>query len=137
MAQYSATVRDEKTQEAVRLRAMQWSWNKIGKELGITDHTAKKWVEDEHARRAEHRGLDKEKHLAVYDAIQKEAWENVDNPELYPSVRIGYLNTIKAAEDSKVKITGAESPMKYEHKDTTEYEVVWDDLADEIARESD
>jgi hypothetical protein len=132
MAQYATAIRDELTQQAVLLRAKQYSWNKIGKTLGINHTTAKKWVEDEHARRAEHRGIDKEKHLAVYNAVQKEAWANVDDPEIHATHRIGYLNTIKGAEDSKVKITGAEAPVKVEHKDTTEYVVTWDDLAEDL-----
>jgi hypothetical protein len=140
MPQYAAALRDEKTQEAVLLRARQWSWNKIAKQLGVDNHTAKKWVEDEYARRAEYRVVDKEAHLAVYNAIQKKAWEDYEDTKKtdkpMDAVRIGYLNVIKGAEDSKVRITGAESPMKFEHKDVTEYTVVWDDL-DEITVESD
>jgi hypothetical protein len=122
--QYSQAVRDEKTQEAVELRAKQWSWNRIGQEIGVAHHTAKKWVEDEHARRAEHRGVDKEAHLAVYDAVQKAAWEAFHDTHAGSLNRSGYLNTIKAAEDSKAKITGAEAPLKFQHIDE-EYDVVF------------
>lgn len=126
MPSYSAADRMEKTQIAVELRAKQWSFNAIAQEIGVTHPTAKKWVEDEHARRAEHRGDDREKHLAVYDAIQAAAWEAFDNTSSASLNRSGYLNTIKAAEDSKARITGAEAPKKYQHVDDT-FEIVFDD----------
>lgn len=126
MPQYAAATRHEKTQEAVKLRAHQLSYYAIAKRIGVTQPTAKKWVEDEHARRSEHRGIDKEAHLAVYDAIQEAAWEAFENTSSQSLNRSGYLNTIKAAEDSKAKITGAEAPKKIQHVDET-FEIVFDD----------
>lgn len=126
MPSYAAADRDEKTARAVELRARQWSFNRIAEDLGVHHDTAKKWVENEHARRAEHRGVDKESHLAVYDAIQVAAWDAFFDTHEGSLNRSGYLNTIKAAEDSKAKITGAEAPLKYQ-KIEEEYEVVFED----------
>ena len=126
MPSYSAADRDEMTARAVELRARQWSFNRIALDLGVHHDTAKKWVENEHARRSEHRGVDKESHLAVYDAIQAAAWEAFENTSSSSLNRSGYLNTIKSAEDSKAKITGAEAPIK--HQDVTDtFEIVFDD----------
>ena len=123
---YSVAERHEKSQRAVELRAKQWSFDAIAQEIGVTRNTATTWIENELARRAEHRGEDTERHLAVYDAIQREAWDGYkDAPPSSPH-RSGYLNTIKAAEDSKVRITGAEAPRKYQQVDDT-FEIVFDD----------
>jgi hypothetical protein len=123
----------ELTAQAVELRAKNLSFNAIARELGITHPTAKKWIEDEYARRSEHRELDREKHLAVYEAIQSAAWAAFQDTNSASLNRSGYLNTIKAAEDSKVKITGAEAPHKYQDVTEESYEIVFDD--DEIPTE--
>lgn len=126
-AQLTPVQREEKAIEAVALSAKGMPDTLIAKELDISRHTVKRLRENEYAKRAEHRDQDKERHLAVYDAIQKAAWERfaeTDNRSLNAS---GYLNTIKAAEDSKVKITGAAAPEKIQLTEQ-EYEVIWDDI---------
>jgi orotate phosphoribosyltransferase-like protein len=127
--------REDKAQQAVELSARGMSYSSIARQLRINWKTARKLVDDELAKRAEHRGQDTERHLAVYDAIQQAAWERfqqTDNRSLNAS---GYLNTIKAAEDSKAKITGAEAPIKIQDVDE-DYEVVWDDAGDSLTAES-
>lgn len=124
--QYSAADRAEITDKAVELRAKGLSFRAIGRELGPNHITIETWLENEYARRSEHRGIDKEKHLATFDTIQKEAWDGYASAPASSPHRIGYLNTIKAAEDSKVKITGAEAPKKYQNVDDT-FEIVFDD----------
>ena len=116
MGRMTKAEREEKAQEAVELSARGFSYRAVASRIGVNWKTAKKLIEDELAVRAEGRDQDKERHLAVYDAIQRAAWERfreTDNRSLNSS---GYLNTIKAAEDSKVKITGAEAPSKSESK---------------------
>lgn len=126
--------REEKAYQAVELSARGASYQAIADELEVNWKTAKKLVDDELASRGEHREQDKERHLAVYDAIQQAAWERfreTDNRSLNAS---GYLNTIKSAEDSKLKVTGAEAPRKFQHRrepSRTENEAM--ELADEIA----
>ena len=126
--------REEKAQQAVELSARGLSYSAISRQLKVNWKTAKKLVKDELAIRAEHRDQDTERHLAVYDAVQQAAWERfvqTDNRSLNAS---GYLNTIKAAEDSKVKITGAEAPVKHQHqREPTKTEQEAAELADEIA----
>jgi hypothetical protein len=129
---YSVAERDEKSRHAVELRAKQWSLDAIAEEIGVTRKTVTTWIENELSRRAEHRGEDRERHLAVYDAIQKEAWDAFIGTDPRSLNRSGYLNTIKAAEDSKMKITGAEAPRKYQNVGE-DYEIVFDD--DEIPAE--
>jgi len=119
--------KDEKVCIAVELYAMQWSLRAIGRYLGITHRTAKKWIDNEHTQRSEHRGIDKEAHLAVYDAIQKSAWEAFKGTSKASMNRSQYLNTIKAAEDSKMKITGAEAPKKFQDVTEDTFEIVFDD----------
>lgn len=134
-ARMTKAEREEKAHEAVEMSARGASYQTIARALGVNWKTAKKLVIDELSKRSEHREQDKERHLAVYDAIQQAAWErfrDTDNRSLNAS---GYLNTIKAAEDSKTKITGAEAPRKFEHErrelSRTEQEAA--ELADEIA----
>ena len=103
VAQYSAADKADMTVKAVELYAKNYSFRAIGRELGITHPTAEKWIEDEYARRAEHREHDREKHLSVYDEIQSAAWEAFKSTGSGSLNRSGYLNTIKACEDSKVK----------------------------------
>lgn len=138
-AKLTPVEREEKATEAVALSARGMPDTLIAEELEISRNTVRRLRENEYAKRAEHRDQDKERHLAVYDAIQKAAWERfagTDNRSLNAS---GYLNTIKAAEDSKVKITGAEAPFKVQDVNV-EYEVVWNDddesFADTTGREA-
>lgn len=131
---YSVAEREKKTQKAIELYAKQHSFRAIGEELCASHNTIKKWIEDEFARRAEHRGLDKEAHLAVYDAIQKAAWEAFENTNERSLNRSGYLNTIKAAEDSKTRITGAEAPKKFQDVSEEPYLITFDD--DEVPTET-
>lgn len=133
MPQYSEKKRIELTAQAVELRARNMSFCAIAKELGITHPTAKKWIEDEYARRSEHREVDRERHLSVYEAIQSAAWAAFENTNSGSLNRSGYLNTIKAAEDSKVKITGAEAPFKFRDESEAPWDIVFDD--DEITAE--
>jgi hypothetical protein len=117
--------RDEAAQKAVALSAQGLSYQRIAASLEVTWKTARKLVADELAVRAEHREKDTERHLAVYDAIQEAAWERFEETDNRSLNSSGFLNTIKAAEDSKVKITGAEAPTRsdnrhqHEHHDFT------------------
>ena len=124
--------RAENAAVAVDLSARGYSYNRIADYLGVQWKTAKKLVDDELAKRSEHREIDKERHLAHYDAIQDAAWDAFRNTASTSLNRSGYLNTIKAAEDSKAKITGAEAPRKYQDV-TEDYEIVWGD-ADDVTR---
>lgn len=126
-AQLTPVEREEKAIEAVALSARGMPDTLIAEALEISRHTVKRLRENEYAKRAEHRDQDKERHLAVYDAIQKAAWERFAETGNRSMNASGYLNTIKAAEDSKVKITGAAAPEKIQLTET-EYEVVWDDI---------
>ena len=127
MAQYSAADKAEMTTKAIELYAKNYSFRAIGRELGITHPTAEKWIEDEYARRGEHCEHDREKHLSVYDEIQVAAWEAFKKTGSGSLNRSGYLNTIKACEDSKVKLTGAAAPIKYQHVDEDTFEITFDD----------
>lgn len=110
----SQVKRAELADKAVELSARGLSNLAIASDIGVNRHTVKKLIDDELASRAEHRANDKERHLAVYTVVQRAAWErfkNTDNRSINAS---GYLNTIRGAEDSKVKLTGAAPPQKLE-----------------------
>lgn len=134
MPVFSAEAKTELTERAVELRARQWSFQSIANELGMSRLTAAKWVHEEHARRSEHRADTTEQHLAVYDEVQKAAWDRLKELDSRSLNVAGLLNTIKAAEDSKTRITGAESPRKYQHIEET-FEIVFSDDADAISAE--
>ena len=123
--------KEELSARAVELHVKGYNFSEIGRQIEVDRRTAKKWVDDELARRSEHRTHDKEKAIATYEAVIAEAWarlEKLDNRSLNVS---GLLNSIRSAQDSINKITGAEAPQKYQ-KVEDEYEVVWDD-ADSFA----
>src|SRR5215208_2411365 len=92
--------REWKADVALDLSARGYSYTRIGQYLDINRLTAKSLIEDELAKRSEHREADKERHLAHYDAIQAAAWAAFRNTNEKSLNRSGYLNTIKAAEDS-------------------------------------
>lgn len=128
--------REWKADVALDLSARGFNYTRIAEHLDVSWTTAKKLVDDELAKRAEHRGVDKERHLAHYDAIQSAAWAAFRNTNEKSLNRSGYLNTIKAAEDSKAKITGAEAPIKTDNRhrhEPTATEREAKGLADEIA----
>lgn len=127
----SAIEREEKSLEAVVLSAKGWSDVAIGKHLGINRATVKRLRDSEYARREEHREHDKEKAIAVYEAIIFAAWERFKNTNNTSLNSAGFLNTIKAAQDSINRITGAESPIKIQDVDG-DWDVIWAD-ADEAA----
>lgn len=121
--------REEKADRAVVLSARGWSYREIADEMGHSKDTIGKWIKDEYSRRSEHRENDKEEAIAVYKEVIRAAWKrfkNTGNTSLNSS---GFLNTIKSAQDSINKITGAEAPIKVQDVDE-DYEVVWTD-ADE------
>lgn len=128
--------REEKSARAVDLSAKGWTNTDIAAEIGVTRKTVAAWIANELSRRAEHRENDKERAIAVYEAIIAEGWrrlENMDNRSLNVS---GVLNSIRGAQDSINKITGAEAPIKTDNRHThvpspTEREAR--ELADEIA----
>lgn len=127
----TAAERQEKADRAVELSAKGWSNSEIGADLGVHRHTVKKLIDDELAKRAEHREHEKEAAIAVYQAIIAEGWRRLaDLKDSRSHNASGFLNSIKAAQDSINKITGAEAPFKYHVEVDEEYEVVWDD-ADE------
>lgn len=100
--------------EAVAMSARGISYNQISKNLKVNRNTVSKLIEDELANRAEHREQDRERHLSVYDRIQQEAWALYDNcPDDRAQNKASALNTVLSAENSKVKITGAEAPKKW------------------------
>jgi predicted transcriptional regulator len=118
--------KEEKSARAVSLSARGWTYREIAEDLGHDKNTIGAWIKDEYARRAEHRDQDKEEAIAVYREVIRAAWERfavTNNASLNSS---GFLNTIKAAQDSINKITGAEAPIKFKDMDD-EVEVVWDD----------
>ena len=51
---------------------------------------------------------------AVYRKVQIESWKAANNIADKSMVKVSYLNTVKAAEDSIAKILGTEAPTKRE-----------------------
>lgn len=132
----TAAQRQEKADIAVGLSAKGWSNQKIAEELDVNRNTAGKLIKDELANRAEHRDNSKEKAIAVYEAVIAAAWQRFKNTGNMSLNSSGFLNTIKAAQDSINKVTGAEAPrqLRFQHRhepSRTEQEAA--ELADEIA----
>jgi predicted transcriptional regulator len=124
---YTKAQRDELTTEAVRLSCRGWSTPKIAEEIGVTEKTIRRWMDDEFSLRAEMRDQDKERAISRYEEIIRAAWERYDRIDDRSLNASGLLNTIRQAQESIDKITGAQAPKKLQISDA-EYEVVWDDL---------
>lgn len=127
-------MRQERIAEVVRLSVRGHSYAQIAKIVGVTPHSVMNMVHDEYARRAELRDQDKEQAIARYEAVILAAWERYDDTDSRSLNASGLLNTIRQAQDSINKITGAEAPRRVEHLEKDEWVVVWDDL-DEIEQE--
>lgn len=110
MPRLTQAQKDELGPQCVELYAEGNGDSAIGRLLGINRATVKKLRDDEYAKRAETRDNDIEQHMAVYTAIQRHAWAAFKNTDERSLNKAGLLNTIKSAEDSKVKLTGAEAP---------------------------
>lgn len=120
--------------EAVAMSARGMPYTVIAKELGVNWKTVDKLIDDELAARAEHRANDKERHISVYNRVQQEAWRLYDNcPDDRAQNKSAALNTILSAENSKVKITGAEAPVKNESESRV-YVVSWDEAEESVER---
>lgn len=128
MPQYSQADREERTERAVEMRSKCKSISYIAREIGVTDDTAKKWIENEYARRSEHRGASqaREKAISVYEAIIAEGWERMERIKDTSLNVAGVLNAIRAAQERIDKLTGSEAPVKYQNVDE-DFEIVFDD----------
>lgn len=130
----TAVERDEKAREAVELSAKGWADTAVAGRLGINRATVKRLRENEYARRSEHRGDEREKAIAVYEAVIREGWERLSRVKDNSNNVTGVLNAIRAAQERIDKLTGAEAPIKT--KDVTEdYVIEWDGElhADDVA----
>jgi hypothetical protein len=128
----SAAERIEMAQEALEMNVKGKSVIEIGEHLGITRKIASNLVHEELAKRSEHRGRepDREKAIAHYVQIIRAAWTGYQKCLPGTNQAIGYLNSIRQAQERIDKLTGVEAPMKFE--DVTEAEVVWDDADSEL-----
>lgn len=133
LTRLTAVEREEKSVLAVELSAKGWNYSEIGahEEIGLDRRTVKKLIGDELANRAEHREHEKEKAIAVYEAIIRHGWRRLARTKDASLNVSGVLNSIKGAQDSINKITGAESPIKIQDVDG-DWDVIWAD-ADEAA----
>lgn len=113
MPKFTAEERRALAQEAVSLSAQGANDTEIGRMLGVDPRTAKKYIADELALRAEMRDNDIERHLAVYTEVQRVAWKRLQETKMTSVNSAGLLNVVKAAEDSKVKLTGAEAAREH------------------------
>jgi hypothetical protein len=111
-ARLSAVQREEYGTKAVIWSAQGVPDSTIAKRLKVNPKTVKKLRDDTYAIRAEKRNNDIEKHLASYEAVQRAAWKRFKKTPDSSLNNSAYLSVIRAAEDSKVKLTGAEAPKR-------------------------
>lgn len=127
MGRLTQAQRQEKAQEAVNLSAMGLSYTAIGKTLSVSRQTATKLIDDELAKRAEHRGSEREASIARNIAVIKAAWERFEKTDNRSLNASGYLNTIIRAGERIDKLTGAEAPSRSEQNGTATINVVYGD----------
>lgn len=128
----TAAEKAEKATEAVALSARGHTYTQIAELLDHDRKTVKRWIDDELAKRAEHRGErqgDRERAIAVYSEIIREAWEKFDRLDPRSLNVSGLLNAIRTAQERIDKLTGVEAPVKHAHGGPEdEYEVIWHDI---------
>lgn len=133
---YTKAERAKLTERALDLSLRGLSALRIAREIGVSDTTIRKWMNDELAKRSEHRSNDKERAIARYEKIIRDAWETYEETEkLSPNNVSGLLNTIRACQERIDKLTGAEAPIKHQHVDE-EIVVEWEDLDSVFVEES-
>lgn len=102
--------------KAIALSARGKNDSEIARDLELDRRTVKRLVDNGLAMRSEHRVHDRERHISVYDRVQREAWRLYDNcPDDRAQNKASALNAVISAENAKVKLTGAESAVKHEH----------------------
>lgn len=113
---YTKGKREEKTTEAIRLSSRGLSIRAIAQDTGVSGKTIRKWMDDEFARRAEHRDEIKERAISRYEEVTRVAWERLDKLDDRSLNVSGLLNVIRLAQERIDKITGAEAPAKVEQE---------------------
>lgn len=131
MPQYRTEDREALANVAIDLRARGKTWAYIAEEIGVTEKTAKKWVDGEYAKRSEHRSVSDAREVAIsrYEMLFKEAVERLealgkDSKSLNAS---GYINAARGLLERIDKLTGAEAPVKYQEVED-EIVIEWEDL---------
>jgi len=127
VARISKARKDELAAQIVELVARGWNFAKIGKHLHIDRRTASKFYKDELADRAEHRDHEREKSIAQYEAVIKEAWARLEGLNSNSLNVSGLLNAIRQAQQAIDDLTGVKAPTKVQHTPGEEVEVYWDD----------
>lgn len=128
MPQYSVEQREQLTTRAVELRVKGWAYAAIAEEIGVVRDTARRWIEAEHARRSEHRSVSdaREHAISVYETGMKAAWERLARMKDSSTNVVGLLNNIRQFQERIDKLTGVETPIKYQEVED-EVEIFWDD----------
>ena len=127
MARMPQAKRDELAAQIVELVAKGWNFTKIGKLLAIDRRTASRFYKNELANRAEHRDQDREKSIAQYETVIKEAWTRLEGLNSNSLNVSGLLNAIRQAQQAIDDLTGVKAPTKVQHTPGEEVEVYWDD----------
>jgi predicted transcriptional regulator len=131
--QYSRREREQLSTVAVDLRAQGKTYAEIAEELGISRDTARKWIEDEYAKRGEHGSASnaRERAIAGYELLIREGWQRLEKLDDRSHNMPGLINAICRAQTRMDKLTGAEASVKYlikEQPAEDEIVMVWDDL---------
>jgi orotate phosphoribosyltransferase-like protein len=126
-AKLTAAERAEKMVRAVELSAKGKSNTEIAEEIGVTPKTVANLINNELARRAEHRDNGKEESIAVNRALIAEGWRRLETLGVAAPQASGLMNSIRASQERIDKVTGAEAPVKHQRVDE-EIVVEWEDL---------
>jgi predicted transcriptional regulator len=125
---YGIAQREALTQVAIERKAQRVPYVAIAEELGIDRRTVKTWIENEYARRSEQRSVSdaREAAIATYEAGLKAAWERLPRMHDRSTNLTGLLNNIRTFQERIDKLTGVETPVKYQEVED-EVEIFWDD----------
>lgn len=131
MPKHTAEERERLTARAVDMKVQRYTYTAIAEELGVGRDTAKKWIENEYAKRSEHRTVSdaREAAIATYEALLQQTFERlaalgINSTSLNAS---GYINAARSLQERIDKLTGAEAPIKYQEVED-EIVIEWEDL---------
>ena len=113
--------REELGHRAVLLHAEGKTYREIAKEVGVHYNTVGGLIREEYDRRKASREEERSRAIAVYRALQRDAWRRLKELPTGSTAQnvTGMHNSIRLEQERIDKITGIEAPTKSERTTTT------------------
>lgn len=113
--------REDLGHRAVLLHAEGKNYRETAEEIGVHYNTVGGLIRDEYERRKATRDEERSRAIAVYRALQRDAWRRLKELPTGSAAQnvTGMHNSIRLEQERIDKITGIEAPTKSEHRTET------------------